>query len=182
MLEDKMLLWKMKRGSSEALCRIYEKYKNDLLSLATALLHDVNAAEDVVHDVFVSFVQSVDRFRLTGSLKGYLLTCVANLSRDRCRMKTRASGGDDERNFAGPDLETPDEAAISTEKLQLLRLAIARLPYEQREIVLLHLQGGRTFKQIAALKGTSIGTVQSRYRYGLNRLRQLLDSGVGECD
>lgn len=53
MFEGEMLLWKMKRGSSEALCRIYEKYKNDSLSLATALLHDVNAAEDVVHDVFV---------------------------------------------------------------------------------------------------------------------------------
>jgi DNA-directed RNA polymerase specialized sigma24 family protein len=54
MLEDKMLLWKMKDGSSEALCRIYEKYKSDLFALANALLHDLNAAEDVVHDVFDS--------------------------------------------------------------------------------------------------------------------------------
>jgi RNA polymerase sigma-70 factor (ECF subfamily) len=180
MFEDEMLLWKMKRGSSEALCRIYEKYKNDLLSLATALLHDANAAEDVVHDVFVSFVQSVETFGLTGSLKGYLLTCAANLSRDRCRVMTRVSYRDGETGWAGSGLKTPAEAAISMEELQRLRHAIVQLPYEQREIVILHLQAGRTFRQIAVLKGTSIGTVQSRYRYGLNRLRQLLDSGVGE--
>jgi len=60
MIEDKILLWKMKHGSSDALCRIYEKYKGDLFSLANSLLHDLNTAEDVVHDVFVSFVKSAD--------------------------------------------------------------------------------------------------------------------------
>ena len=87
MIEDKILLWKMKHGNSDALCRIYEKYKSDLFSLANSLLHDLNTSEDVVHDVFVSFVKSADEFQLTGSLKGYLLTCVANLSRDRIRAK-----------------------------------------------------------------------------------------------
>jgi len=76
MLEDSVLVWKIKHGNSNALCRIYEKYKRDMLSLANALLHDLNAAEDVVHDVFVSFVQSADEFKLTGSLKGYLLSLI----------------------------------------------------------------------------------------------------------
>ena len=89
MLEDKLLVWKFKNGSRDALQRIYEKYKNDLLALAIALSNDKSTAEDVVHDVFVSFVQSVDEFKLTGSLKGYLLTCVANLSRDKVRAKKR---------------------------------------------------------------------------------------------
>ena len=89
MLEDRMLVWKIKAGSNDALRRIYEKYKKDMLSLANALLHNVGAAEDVVHDVFVSFVQSADKFKLTGSLRGYLLTCVANLCRDKVRAKKR---------------------------------------------------------------------------------------------
>ena len=170
-----MLLWKMKRGNSASVRRIYEKYKNDLLAVACALLNDLDAAEDVVHDVFVSFVQSVDKFQLTGSLKGYLLTCVANLSRDRNRGKKTIALGVTKADSAASGVRTPVQTIISAEELQQLRYAIAQLPYEQREVVILHLHGARTFRQIAALQGTSIGTVQSRYRYGLDKLRSLLN-------
>ncbi len=182
MLEDKLLLWRMKRGSNEALCRIYEKYKNDLLALAVALLYDINAAEDVVHDVFVSFVKSVDKFQLTGSLKGYLLICVSNLSRDRNRAKLKAPIrlSENEVDSTISYLGMPDQAMISTEELQRLRYAVAELPYEQREVIILHLQGGRTFRQIAASQHVPIGTIQSRYRYGLDKLRCLLNSEVEE--
>lgn len=71
MIEDKLLIWKFRRGSSEALRRIYEKYEGYLLTLATALLNDVHTAEDVVHDCFVSFAQSAGRLRVDGRLKGY---------------------------------------------------------------------------------------------------------------
>ncbi|MHC4586338.1 MAG: RNA polymerase sigma factor, partial [Planctomycetota bacterium] len=64
-MEDKQLVLKCKRGSSDALERIYQKYKADLLILAMALLNDNSAAEDVLHDVFVTFVQSLEKFQLT---------------------------------------------------------------------------------------------------------------------
>ncbi|UCE48345.1 MAG: hypothetical protein JSW47_22445, partial [Phycisphaerales bacterium] len=76
MVEDRILIWRFKRGSREALQRIYEKYVVYLVTLATALLNDVGTAEDIVHDVFVSFAQSAERLRLEGSLKAYLATCV----------------------------------------------------------------------------------------------------------
>ena len=57
-MEDKLLVLKCKRGSRDALGRIYQKYKTDLLILAIALLNEKDAAEDLVHDVFVTFVQS----------------------------------------------------------------------------------------------------------------------------
>ncbi len=85
MLEDKLLILKFNRGSREALQAIYEKYKDDLVTLAAALLIDVNLAEDVVHDVFVSFIESASKFRLTGSLKSYLATCVANNARNKMK-------------------------------------------------------------------------------------------------
>jgi len=178
MIEDKILLWKMKHGSSDALSRIYEKYKSDLFSLANSLLHDLNAAEDVVHDVFVSFVKSADDFQLTGSLKGYLMTCVANLSRDRVRARKRAPIGMNKTGMAIPDYKTPSQALISAEELHCLREAIAKIPYEQREVVILHLQGRRTFRQIAESQGIAVSTVQSRYRYGLEKLRSLLNGEV----
>ena len=89
MLEDKLLIWKLKRGSRHALCRIYEKYRDDLLRIAAGLLNDTSAAEDVVHDVFTAFVRSAKRFELTGSLKGYLTTCVANKARNLNRSNSR---------------------------------------------------------------------------------------------
>ena len=57
--------------------------------MATALLADKSEAEDVVHDVFVGFIGSAGRFRLTGRLKGYLATCVANRARNRNKMTWR---------------------------------------------------------------------------------------------
>ncbi len=178
MLEDSMLVWKIKHGDSNALCRIYEKYKRDMLSLANALLHDLNAAEDVVHDVFVAFVQSADEFKLTGSLKGYLLTCVANLSRDKVRAKRREPKELNNADIQASNCCVPSETLISAEQLRRLKDAIAKLPYEQREVVVLHLQGRRTFRQIAELQGTPVSTIQSRYRYGLEKLRALLNSEV----
>src|SRR4030042_5867782 len=89
MLEDKLLVLKCRRGSREAMSRIYEKHKDYLLTLAKGLLGQQAEAEDVVHDVFVSFARSVRHFRLTGSLRGYLATCVGNLARDKIRKKIR---------------------------------------------------------------------------------------------
>ena len=56
MLEDKLLVWKLKRGSRQALRCIYEKYRDDLLRLSAALLNETSVAEDIVHDVFIAFV------------------------------------------------------------------------------------------------------------------------------
>jgi hypothetical protein len=77
-LEDKILVSRLRRGDAEALCRIYEKYRDNLLRLAVSLSNDTATAEDIVHDVFASFIRQARQFRLTGSLKSYLATCVAN--------------------------------------------------------------------------------------------------------
>ncbi len=66
MIEDELLKWKFKRGSREALSRIYEKYVNSLLSLAMGLLNDPHDAEDVVHDVFAAFVTASSNFTQPG--------------------------------------------------------------------------------------------------------------------
>lgn len=72
----------------------------------------------------------------------------------------------------------PDQAVILTEQAKLLTQAVAGLPEEQREVVLLRLKANMKFRDIAKLQQTSINTVLSRYRYGLERLRSLLDGEV----
>ena len=176
MLEDKLLVMKCKRGSKDAMRRIYEKYKDYLLTLARALLGEKAAAEDVVHDAFVCFAQSVDKFQLTGNLRSYLATCVRNLAIDTIRLRKQQVQNLYSSNTAGPDPENPEEQVIEREELTRLREAMSQLPYEQREAVVLHLKGGMKFKELAKLQGVSIGTIHGRYRYGLYKLRSLLNS------
>jgi len=179
MLEDKLLIWRFQGGSRDSFRRIYEKYESFLLTLAANLLGDGSAAEDVVQDVFVSFVQSVEKFRLRGSLKGYLATCVANRARDciRKRNRQRAVAVNDAEQLIS-DANEPVQLVINSEELQRLKLAMTQLPYEQREAVVLHLNGDLKFRQIAKLQEVSIKTAQSRYRYGLAKLRSILYSEV----
>ena len=178
MIEDRLLIYKFKRGSGSALERIYEKYRGYLLTLATALLNDVNTAEDIVHDFFVVFAQSPESLRLDGSLKWYLATCVANRARDRIRAGKRQAVGLDCAGSICSDARSPESSAICNEELQLLNSALDQIPYEQREVVILHGRGQMRFRAIAKLQNVSIKTVQSRYRYGLDKLRVILDGQV----
>ncbi len=176
---DKILIWKYKCGSSKALCDIYTKYEDIMLTVAVGLLHDVSLAEDVVHDVFVSFAQSASKIDPDRNLKGYLIKCVANLARDRIRAKYRhATVGLEDAEFSADESGEPLQRLIDDEKFGILNDAMAQLPYEQKEIVILRLQGEMTFKSIASLLNISINTVNSRYRYGLEKLRSLLNSEV----
>lgn len=176
MLEDKLLVLKCKRGRKDAMCRIYEKYKDYLLTLARALLNDKAAAEDVVHDVFVSFAESVGDFQLKGNLRAYLATCVSNLARDRMRAWKRRGDALDSVDPMISDADNPERRSIEREELTRLRQAIGQIPYEQREVVVLHVRGGMRFREIAKLQGVSISTTHGRYRYGLDKLRSLLNT------
>ena len=160
MIEDELLKWKFKYGSKDALRRIYEKYLNRLITLAMALLDDAGAAEDVVHDVFVSFAESAANFRLTGNLKSYLTTCVVNRARDRIRAKHRAPATLGESEAISSDVYGPEHAIMCSEKAKRLQLAVAQLPDKQREVVVLRLKGEMKFRQIAELQGVSINTIQ----------------------
>ena len=181
MLEDRILLWKYKHGSKNAFRAIYEKYAGDMLTLAGNLLDDKVGAEDIVQDVFIKLVESVGTFRLTGSLKSYLATCVANRSRDYIRKRIRQRNAM-AKQAAKTHAETKSTVhlAINSEQLQKLSVAITELPYEQREAIALRIHGNMKFQKIAELQNVSTKTVQSRYRYGLDKLRSILDGEVNK--
>jgi len=179
MLEDKVLIWKFKCGSSDALCSIYQKYKKDLLKLAAILLNDVSDAEDIVHDVFVSFAQSAENLKLRGNLKSYLLTCTANRARNSNRAnRQRQTAGLDKAETIVSNSKRPDELMICSEELRRWNDIMGQLPYEQREVVILHLRAGMRFRQIARLQDISVNTVKGRYRYGLEKLRSILNGEI----
>ena len=178
MVEDKILAWRFTKGSRTALRRIYEKYYDYLLTVATALLHDVDAAEDVVHDTFVKLSESAHLVNPRRSLKWYLVACVSNRARDVLRGRRRKTVSLDESLSLSSGSRGPVSAAVCNEEMRILSGALRQLPYEQREVVVLRTRGRMTFKAIAEMRQVSVRTVHSRYRYGLEKLKTLLNGQV----
>jgi RNA polymerase sigma-70 factor (ECF subfamily) len=175
MFEDELLKLRFKAGSIDALQRIYQKYRDYLLTVAMAMVNDPGTAEDVVHDVFVSFARSGSSFRLHGSLRAYLATCVVNRIRDHVRASKRRGQVIDEELSIESDFDPPDGRILSDERSRLVARALARLPDEQRETIALHLNGQLKLREIARLQNIPLTTVRGRYRHGIDRLRSILN-------
>ena len=175
MFEERRILRKLKNGDKNALCLVYETHKDSLRTIAGSMLHDMGAAEDVLQDVFVSFAQKVRQLHIKGSLRHYLIACVANRVRDEYRRKHIRTVALDQAEPLDSDSDGPDRAIMADETAQLLAQALAALPFEQREVVVLHLKGALTFREIARLQHTTLSTAHGRYRYGLKKLRTMLN-------
>ena len=179
-MDDRSLIDRLKQGDREALRVVYMTYKDMLLTLAFSMVHEMNAAEDILHDVFVSFAGCVGELELRTSLRRYLIGSVLNRARDRFRReKTHVVEAQDMQPTPGAATD-PQQTAALTEETQRMSAALAQLPPEQREVILLRLNTGLPFKRIAQMQKTSVPTVQGRYRYGIDRLRTVLGGGSSE--
>jgi len=125
-----------------------------------------------------SFAGSAKDFKLGGNLKSYLTTCVMNRARDQIRTNRRGPMQLDTAESVSSNLNGPDYAIISSEEARKLNRAIAQLPNDQREVIALRLKGEMTFREIAKLHNVSVNTIQGRYRYGLDKLRSVLNGEV----
>lgn len=173
-LRDRRLVHRLHRGDVDALHQVYHRYKDDLLTVAMSLLHDRYAAEDCVHDVFVHFAAEPADLRATKSLRGYLVRCVANQARNLLKRHHLQPAPLGDELDCPDDCDGPTHRLIASEESTRVFEALAQLPAEQREVVALHIHGQMTFREIADQLALSINTVQSRYRYGIERLRTLL--------
>ncbi len=178
MLEDKVLLWQCQHGNRTAYQRIYEKYEGDLRTLAGNLLEDKAIAEDIVHDVFLSFLLRVETFELRSSLAGYLKTCIVNRVRNHVRKRQDQPLTSRQAEPVIPKDNEPIQIAIRSEEQRNVGWGLNQLPYEQREAVVLHLHGQMKFKTIAVLQKVSIKTAHNRYKSGLDRLKWILNGRV----
>jgi len=172
-MEDKRLIHQCKHGDSDAFCRLYYKYRDLLLKVAVALLRDVHTAEDAVQDVFVRFAENIRDFRLTGSLKAYLSVCVVNRAKTMLISQKKIYELDKE-NSSLTNNPSPEQQIICNEELRLLAQAMEQLPFEQRQIIALRHYSRMRFGAIAQSLDLSPNTVKSRYRYGINKLREIL--------
>ena len=184
MIDDRLLLQRFQRGDHDALRAIYVRYEGLLLALAGNLLDDPGMADDVLQDVLVTLVQSAHRLNVRRNLKGYLATAVANRARDYYRRRPRQQHVSlDEARQVVDNGAGPIQMVIRSEQMRNVRRALTQLPYEQREAIILRLHADMKFREIARLQHVSVKTALSRYRYGLDKLRSLLNGEVqDECN
>lgn len=175
MITERRLIRQLHKGDTAAWQCVYIQCKHDLVTLAHVLLCRKSAAEDVVHDVFAKLLDGAGRLRIRGNLRSYLLTAVANTARNRNREPWVAGS-----STCGGRLvvEAPDRLVAENEQQERLLRALEKLPYEQREVILLRHYADLRFRAIAKQLGISINTAQGRYRYGLQKLRSLLQGDL----
>ncbi len=173
----RMKFLKTGKGRLEKLEALYEAYKQPMLKTAYILFRDPAAAEDAVQEIFLKLAKRPEAVKGIKQPGKYLFSCIAN----EARNYYRDMGKKPQRVSLCEPVENcnpPDRWLILSEELETLSRAMDTLSYEQKETVLLHVEAGMKFREIAKLEGISINTVMSRYRYGIEKLRNQLNGEV----
>jgi RNA polymerase sigma-70 factor, ECF subfamily len=152
--------------------QLYRQHGAALLLFAFAITGERSWAQDAVHHVFLKLLERGDLGRAKDQ-KAYLFGCVRNAVLDELGRQGRNQPLDDSAWFSPPDRDYTAE--------RNLRQALAALPGDQRQIVVLHLWGELTFSQIGDLLELSSNTAASRYRYALGKLRELMLPKENSC-
>lgn len=160
-------------GEPRAFASLYERLSRPLFRVAVTMLSDRAAAEDAVHDLFVSLARYRDRLARTKDLDAYVFTCLRNGIQAALHRRQRERRHLSELAAAWPrESPAPETGETADEELNA---ALAMLPGEQREIVTLKVDAGLTFAQIGGVLGISMNTAASRYRYAMEKLRARLE-------
>lgn len=188
-LSDEELVELVSEGETAAFEALYEKYSGATYALAVRMLGDAGAAEEVVQDAFVSMWKKSETYDASqGKLYTWLLRITRNRAIDEIRKKsspTRAAANqrrlyEETRNVPGPPGETGAEAAYLSEIRGFVREAMDELPKEQRQVVELSYLGGLSQREISEKTGIPLGTVKTRMRLALKKLRHSLEPVIGK--
>ncbi len=180
-LSDAQLVVAIGRFHQDALAEAYRRHAGAAFGLALRIVNDRSMAEEVVQEVFLRLWNAPERFDADrGSLRAYLLAQTHGRSVDVVRAETARRGREerDARRTAesGYDLE---REVYDLTLAEHVREALDDLGDAERAAIELAYFGGHTYREVAVLLGQAEGTVKSRIRSGLGRLRaSLVESGV----
>lgn len=179
-LSDVDLLHAVARGDEAALARLYDAYRVILFGLLVRILNSREEAEDVLQDVFIQVWRRAKDF---DERRGRPFTWLVTLARSRAIDRLRLLGAR-QRLTTGAAREQENTESISdaltdtvhSEQKEIVRRALAELPEEQRQTLVLAYFEGLTQSEIASRLGAPLGTVKTRMRSGIFKLRALLGS------
>ena len=173
---DEELVRRILRRDESALGLIYERYGRLVYTIGLRITGDREAAEEVMQDAFQAVWQSVGSFQAGGSFSAWLVGIARHraidLTRSR-RYRARAREETFEPDFAGATT-AGDTVGDATALRTTVRGALDALPPTQRQAIELAYYAGLTHVEIAGRLGEPVGTIKSRMRLGLTRLRDLL--------
>lgn len=160
-------------GDPAAVELIWQRYANDLLAYLRCVFCSIHDAEDVLQMVFVRIVRKRHKLARARHLDAYVYRIARNEASGWIRRRKRHYQANvaDESWLVLP--YSRDEPSDLAERLQA---ALTRLPQAQREVIVMKVYRNKTFLQISRLLGVSLSTAASRYRYGMEKLRNLLEN------
>ena len=179
---DRTLLARARGGEAEAFCRLMRAEEARVFRQALALVGDRSVAEDLAAETFVAAWQSFGRFdggcRLSTWLYAILLhRFQKHLRRGRSRIPSAAPAEGGSGGTGGPEEAdggpTGADAAVQAEEERLWRRALAELPEEHRDVLLLRFFEDASLAEIGSALGIPVGTVKSRLHHGLEKLRRM---------
>lgn len=178
---DAELLRAAARGDEGALARLYDRHHSTLFGLLLRILNDRAEAEDLLQDVFVQFWQQAASF---DEARGRAFTWMVTITRSRAIDRLRARGSSERTASAAAreQLDVTSDAsadAARAEEREIVRRALLEVPPEQRQALLLAYFEGLSQTEIAERTGSPLGTVKTRTRAGMAKLRELLGRRLG---
>jgi RNA polymerase sigma-70 factor, ECF subfamily len=202
--DETALVRQVAAGSQAALGQLYDRHADAVYAAACRLTSDRQVAEEVVQETFLALWNRAELFDpAAGSLAAWLHTIARNRTVDRLRAAGRrpflvalsAAGGSDEQDTAalerivaagtvlgGADLGPGPEGALDSAELRAsLQDALATMPEHERTVIVLAYHDELSQTEIAARLGWPLGTVKTRTRRALLRLREVLARQLGEA-
>ena len=165
-MTDKELIRKVHAGNKDALNEIIDKYYDDIYRFCFYLTLNELDSYDISQEVFLRFIKYIDTYTYK-NLKGYLLIIARNLCRDYFQIKEL-----EDTVEISEDAIYADKEIRNIEFKLYINAILNRIPFEQREVVVLRIQGDLRFKDIAKMLGCNLSTIKSRYRSGIEKMRK----------
>jgi len=174
-MDDQVLIDRIKRRDQEAMVALHARYADLMYSIAYRVLEDGSSAEECVQDAFMKVWQSAAQFDpKRGPLIAWLIGITRNVSIDKLRQRGRQRAflqeqlPDDSGNELSFNLPTDWQ---DRERADGLRFAVQALPAEQRLVIELSYYGGMSQSEISEQLSVPLGTVKTRMRLGMQKLR-----------
>jgi len=175
---DQSALSRMAQGEGDAVAELYDRHARPIYSLALRILGDVTEAEDVVQEVFSQAWRQASRYNTSrGAVAAWLLTMARSRAIDRLRARRARPTSASDEHAADTIVDTAlpvDSQVISFEQITRVRAALDELPMLQKLAIELAYFEGFTHAEIAERLEQPLGTVKTRIRLALMKLREVL--------
>ena len=181
-ITDQNLVKQYVQGNEACLEMLINRHKNRIFTTIILIVKDSYIAEDLFQETFIKIINNLKKgkYNEEGKFLPWAMRIAHNMAIDYFRKMKRMptitdSSGDDVFRTIKIAVENREEQIIRTAKEDMVRLAINRLPEEQRQVLILRHYGNLSFKEIAAMTDVSINTALGRMRYALTNMRKIME-------